>query len=694
MNENSKQMLIVVLGLEPLKLPSITENQRQYGLYHGLDAMMSTQYIGSFSQNGEMFSDRIINENLREIIIPLGHDYFTRLTELLKRAGGIELGNATFNKLGYLSPDYLRRARNLTEKADIIIFYQPWVFPLVKDLIIEGQQLVIYDSAAVEGYHYTALLDDNQYGTLVAQNVVQLECELCDCADLILTRNQKDRLALTKLYKVNLDKIKLIPDGVFTQKIKPCNSKEQGKLKKELGFNKKYSAIYFADESPANLEAVNFLCREASLQFDDVDFIIIGEVGKTNDPTANSCSEAGNVRITDSLDDNTKLRYLQACDIALNLSVCSPKINTRMLEFMAAGLPTLFMVDSLPENSKLGDVEIPACGKSEFGQQLRDLLTNKLTRQNIAKQVRSAAEEKYSWERLSPSLGRLIRRWYLKKKTGRPFFSIIIPTFERHSQLSRLFETLSIQTFRDFEVVVVDQSTKSWDGSKKDWGFELCYLKTDIIGAVKARNVAGFYALGKIFAFTDDDCEPYSNWLENGGKYFRDQTVVGIEGLIISDKMNNCNYRAVSNLDFNGIGFMTANLMVRADIFNTIDGFDEIFDNPHFREDTDFGWRALQHGKIPFAKDTIVFHPPHSRHIERESETSRALYFEKDPLLMSRHPEKYFELFNIEQHWKNTPGFWDNFFIGATKYRIEVPDLYNKYYQEWMAAKRHGIEEM
>jgi len=62
------------------------------------------------------------------------------------------------------------------------------------------------------------------------------------------------------------------------------------------------------------------------------------------------------------------------------------------------------------------------------------------------------------------------------------------------------------------------------------------------------------------------------------------------------------------------------------------------FDNPHFREDTDFAWRLLNHGKIPYARDVIVYHPPHPRNIKRESLEERAKFFEKDALLAKKHP--------------------------------------------------------
>ena len=153
-------------------------------------------------------------------------------------------------------------------------------------------------------------------------------------------------------------------------------------------------------------------------------------------------------------------------------------------------------------------------------------------------------------------------------------------------------------------------------------------------------------------------------------RYFENARVVGVEGLIVSDRVNDPDYRAVTNVGFEGIGFMTANLLLRRDVFNAIDGFDEQFDVP-FREDTDLGWRACALGEIPFGHDVRVFHPPHPRTVEREALAQRVRFFEKDALLLKKHPDRYRTLFLKEGHYLNTEGFHEHFRRGAVKYRRE-----------------------
>jgi len=123
------------------------------------------------------------------------------------------------------------------------------------------------------------------------------------------------------------------------------------------------------------------------------------------------------------------------------------------------------------------------------------------------------------------------------------------------------------------------------------------------------------------------------------------------------------------------------------EIFITINGFDERFDNPHYREDTDLAWRALEYGQIPFGFDVQVFHPPHPRSQRRESFSERNGFFEKDALLLEKHPLKFKDLFLAETANK-TREYWDNFIKGSKKYGVKIPDFYIRYMKKHLAKQK------
>jgi glycosyltransferase involved in cell wall biosynthesis len=89
-----------------------------------------------------------------------------------------------------------------------------------------------------------------------------------------------------------------------------------------------------------------------------------------------------------------------------------------------------------------------------------------------------------------------------------PIFSLIVCTLGRQDRLRRLFASLAVQSFRDFEVIVVDQN----EGGFLDKIVAVYRPQLDIIhvaaapGLSGARNVGLAHASGRVIAFPDDDC--------------------------------------------------------------------------------------------------------------------------------------------------------------------------------------------
>jgi len=113
-----------------------------------------------------------------------------------------------------------------------------------------------------------------------------------------------------------------------------------------------------------------------------------------------------------------------------------------------------------------------------------------------------------------------------------PRASVIVPTFNGASRLRRCLDALLAQrTGRQFEIIVVD------DGSQDDSTQVVqCYgqvrlLHQDHRGPAAARNLGVRSARGEIVLFTDDDCVPEPDWLEQMLQPFSTPGVVGAKGV-------------------------------------------------------------------------------------------------------------------------------------------------------------------
>ncbi|UOD50373.1 glycosyltransferase [Orrella daihaiensis] len=665
---------VCVLDMQPIDPPVGGGRLRLLGLYHNLSDDGSCTYVGTYDWPGESYRSHMLSNTLREIDVPLSDEHHQAAAQMAREAGGTNVIDLMFSQQASLSPQYVQTARDNVSQADVAIFSHPWIFPLVQDCL-RPDQVVIYDSHNVEGYLRAQLLDESDpVQAKVLRQVVDDENLVGNAAHWILACSHEDLLRFNRIYGFALDKMRVVPNGVmaFAEPLPTLEDKTRARAAFGLSGDS-LVGIFIGSPYGPNLEAAEFINEELAPLVPDVTLVIAGGVGmgmKASYP---------NVRITGRLSETDKQQWLQASDFAVNPMMSGSGTNIKMFDFMAMCLPTV--------TTAVGARGIDAGGREAvlvvdqqadaFAQAIVRLQDPDL-RDAIGQNARLCVEEGYAWERISRQLGCFVDARRRLAGQPLPHFSVVIPTYERHDLLDELLARLQQQIERDFEVVIVDQSAQPYPRAHEELGFPVTYFHSPVKGAVRARNTGAMLAQGKIIAFVDDDCQPQPDWLMNARPYFNHPDMVGLEGLIYSDHMHDPDWRPVSNVGFEGVGFMTANLFVRSSAFQLLGGFDLQFDRPHFREDTDLGWRLMELGMVMYAKEVKVFHPALPRSEERESAATRSKFFEKDALLYKKHPARYRELFFIERQFDRTPGFAQNLKAGFNKHGIDMPD--------WMQA--------
>ncbi|THD08649.1 hypothetical protein B1991_04825 [Rhodanobacter lindaniclasticus] len=668
-----KQLRVTVIDMQPI-MPAVGGGrQRLLGLYHALGPGIACTYVGSYDWPGESLRDQQLTPGLREIVVPLSPVHHEAAAALSRRTAGRTVIDIAFADQVHLSEEYLATARKHAMEADVVVFSHPWAYAAVAE-VLRADQLVVYESHNVEGLLRMSLHDDIPAADPLVRGVVALEYRLCREADLILACSQEDREIFARVYDVSWDKLRVAPNGIFAFTYELPTSEQRAAAKKVLRVGKPRLVIFVGSNYGPNNDAAAFVADELAGDRPDVAFALIGGCC---DRLQNK-SLPSNVILLGTLEEEAKHAWMRAADVAVNPLSAGSGTSIKMFDFMAAGLPTVTTRIGARGICSHGVPPFVVAELDGFGTALDGLLGDAGRRGEYATLGRRNVESFYAWERISPAVGRQLSVRLAAKSGPRPHFTVVIPTYERHHLLDQLMLKLDAQTERDFEVIVVDQSASPWPAAQAVRRFPLRYVHSEIKGAVAARNLGGSLATGRIIAFTDDDCEPAADWLRKGRAWFESPTVVGVEGLIRSDHIDEPEWRPVTNVGFEGIGFMTANLMVRSTAFQQLDGFDPAFDTPHFREDTDFGWRLQAIGEVPYATGVEVFHPAQRRDIQRESQAERNRFFEKDALLLKKHPEKYRQLFFMEGHYRKTDGFGLNLRRGLEVYGVNMPD--------WMAA--------
>lgn len=674
----SRKAKVVVLDMQPIDPPVGGGRLRLLGLYHNLGTTIECRYVGTYDWPGEPYRAHALSPGLFEIDIPLSNEHHAAAAELSNKSNGKGVIDIAFSRQGVLSAEYIAVAKREMADADVVVFSHPWVYPLVKDCI-RPTQVVIYESHNVEGYLRAQLLDEsNPTESSLLRQVVEDEYELGCRADWILACSQEDLLRFNRIYAFSPEKIRVVPNGVMA--FSPSSSMDKQVARRQLGLDPVgFIAIFIGSNYGPNVEAGLFIANELAPAKPEVIFSIAGGVGNSVK------SRQKNVIVTGPLEESEKLAWLSAADIAINPMFSGSGTNIKMFDFMACNLPVITTVvggRGIEIGGRQPMFTVPPTARA-FGAAI-DTLKNIAIRESMGRDARQCVEESYAWERISNQLGIFFES--RRRIAGQPLpkYSVVVPTYERHQKLGELIRCLQAQLERDFEVVLVDQSSDRWDGADEAYGFPMTYYHSPVKGAVRARNTGAMLAQGEIIAFIDDDCLPETDWLLNTRSYFENPKIVGVEGLIESDHQNDPDWRPVTNVNFEGIGFMTANLFVRSTIFQYLGGFDPKFDNPHFREDTDLGWRMLDLGDVPYGKNVRVFHPAQSRLAERESHDARVKFFEKDALLYQKHPKRYQQLFFAERHYQETADFFKYLIHGFEKWSIPVP--------EWIAELNPSTE--
>ena len=196
--------------------------------------------------------------------------------------------------------------------------------------------------------------------------------------------------------------------------------------------------------------------------------------------------------------------------------------------------------------------------------------------------------------------------------------SIVIPTFNGAARIGYCLDaSLSQGATRDVEVLVVN------DGSCDDTAQVVQrYPAVRLInqtnaGPAAARNRGAKEACGAIMLFTDDDCVPMAQWLDEMLEPFTDPEVVGVKGVYRTHQKElvarfvqieyEDRYRLMNGLS--SIDFIdTYSAGFRRDRFLEIGGYDTSFPVA-CAEDVELSYRMSGRGwKMRFAPKAIVYH--------------------------------------------------------------------------------------
>lgn len=169
------------------------------------------------------------------------------------------------------------------------------------------------------------------------------------------------------------------------------------------------------------------------------------------------------------------------------------------------------------------------------------------------------------------------------------FFSVLIPAYNAEKFIERALESVYKQTFKDYEVIVVDDGSK--DNTKeivcrfrnRHLDMDLQYYWQENGGAASARYACGNHASGEYLAFLDADDIWYHDKLQTVREYitshpaevyYHDEIVVSLNGKRKVNRYRQLdNHDPLSDLIIKGNALSTSATVVHRGFYSECDPF-------------------------------------------------------------------------------------------------------------------------
>lgn len=207
--------------------------------------------------------------------------------------------------------------------------------------------------------------------------------------------------------------------------------------------------------------------------------------------------------------------------------------------------------------------------------------------------------------------------------TEQPLVSVVIPTYSRPIFLKRCVESVLQQTYRNIEIIVVDDNNPDTSDRVETQKVMSEYANYSGVTYIQheynkngsaARNTGWKHASGKYITFLDDDDEIAPTKLQRqvecleqlddtwGACYTGYQVIKehGENQVSSEHRCGNCYVDALMRTMFMGSG---SNLFLRKKVVDEIQGYDESFQR---NQDIEFMVRALEHYKLAYIDEILL----------------------------------------------------------------------------------------
>lgn len=296
------------------------------------------------------------------------------------------------DKLGKLE-DILRE---FGKNAEFVFLEHPYLYySVIRSL---PDLPIIYDAANVESDLKAQLYAG--IDSEIPVQVFKLEEECCNKAAAVICCSQEDVNKFKQIYNLEQHKLALVPNGCDTEQLQVMHPKDRKAQRKRLAYPDSRLALFLGSCHLPNQEACEHIFKIAE-NLPDVEFLIGGPISLHSGITKKIRPK--NVHLLGILSEPVKNMLLESVDLGLNPITSGSGTNLKIVEYAAAGLPTI----STPFGMRGLDGDftdlVYICDLDKFPEEISAVLK----RPRDAKKLLNSCENllsRYEWNNATSSL--------------------------------------------------------------------------------------------------------------------------------------------------------------------------------------------------------------------------------------------------------------------------------------------------
>jgi GT2 family glycosyltransferase len=237
-----------------------------------------------------------------------------------------------------------------------------------------------------------------------------------------------------------------------------------------------------------------------------------------------------------------------------------------------------------------------------------------------------------------------------------PFFSVVIPTYERPEDLRQCLQALSPENQPEapsYEIIVTDDSRSDLCRILVEKEFpQVSWGKGKQNGPAGNRNAGVSRAKGEWIVFIDDDCIAQTGYLSAYAATIKiDHSLGVLEGRIFPDRPRKTWAEGCPANETGGM-FWTSNLCVKKSLFLELGGLDERFEVAF--EDVDFAHRlAKATVTTTFVHAAAACHPWRGLRSGGKNWKRKGYELESLALFLEKHPEACDDYGSVANYLRN-----------------------------------------